>query len=376
MRGQENLKKELFLLINRLEKLRSLLQQEGYDAALIVPGSNFFYLTGLTMNLSERVTMAVFPVEGEPFVICPQLEAEKIRRITGIQKTFAWTDEEGPLMATEAAFAESHLAGKVIACEYRATRLLEWDLILTAMKNQVTIKPLDTILNKMRSVKEEEEISLMCKAVICVEEALKSAQALMKPGVTELEVAALLERTIRAFGGSGGGSVISGERGCLPHAITSDKALAEGETVILDIVAKYQGYTADITRTFAIGELPAELKKIYRIVQEAQEYSRQNSRPGMSGEALDALARDQITAAGYGVYFIHRSGHGLGLDTHEEPYVVKGNHIPFEIGNVFTIEPGIYLPGLGGVRIEDDAVMVAGGVRIITGFPRDLIVLT
>ncbi|MCE5195752.1 MAG: Xaa-Pro peptidase family protein [Negativicutes bacterium] len=362
-------------MINRLEKLRFLLQQSGFDAALIVPGSNFFYLTGLTMNLSERVTMAVFPVQGEPFVVCPQLEAEKIRRITGIVQIFTWTDEEGPQKACEAAFHASHLAGKVIACEYRSTRLLEWDLILTAMNHQVSIRALDPILNQMRSVKEEEEISLICKAVICVEEALKAAQATMRPGVTELEVAALLEKTIRAFGGSGGGSVISGERGCLPHAITSDKALAEGETVILDIVAKYQGYTADITRTFAIGELSAELKKIYRIVQEAQEFARQNSKPGMTGEELDALARDQITAAGYGAYFIHRSGHGLGLDTHEEPYLVKGNQIPFAIGNVFTIEPGIYLPGLGGVRIEDDAVMTAGGARILTGFSRDLITL-
>src|SRR5665647_792689 len=193
MRLQDNLEKELFLLMNRLEKLRSLLQQDGYDAAVIVPGSNFLYLTGLAMNLSERVTMAVFPVFGEPFVICPQLEAEKIRRITGIQKTFAWTDEEGPQKATKAAFTENNLAGKVIACEYRTTRLLEWDLIMTSLSNQVTIKPLDTILNTMRTVKEEEEIALMCKAVICVEEALKAAQAMMKPGVTELEVAALLE---------------------------------------------------------------------------------------------------------------------------------------------------------------------------------------
>lgn len=361
--------------MNRIETMKKRMQVAHLDAAVLVPGSNFFYLTGLTMHLSERITMAVIPVRGDAFVICPKLEAEKIRRITGIEKIYPWTDEEGPHQAAHQAFRESKLSGKNLACEYRATRLLEWDLILKALENQVQIKPLDDILNQMRTVKEEQEIASIEKAVVCVEEALKAAQAFMKPGVKEIEVAALLESTIQKFGGSGGGSVISGERGCLPHAITSDKALAEGETVILDIVAKYQGYTADITRTFAIGKLPDELKKIYHVVLEAQAYARAHSKPGMSGEELDALARDKITEAGYGEYFIHRLGHGLGLETHEEPYVVKGNKIPFVVGNVFTIEPGIYVPGLGGVRIEDDAVMIPGGVRILTHYPRELIEL-
>lgn len=361
--------------MSRVETMKQKMSQVGFAAAVIVPGSNFFYLTGLTMHLSERITMAVFPLEGESFVICPKLEAEKIRRITGIEKTYAWTDEEGPRNAAKQAFSDAKLAGKKIACEYRATRLLEWDLIMKALDQNVKIEPLDEILNQMRTVKDDQEIALMEKAVICVEEALKAAQAMMKPGVKELEVAALLESTIQKFGGSGGGSVISGERGCLPHAITSDKELAEGETVILDIVAKYKGYTADITRTFAIGTLPEEMKKIYHVVLEAQAYARAHSRPGMTGEELDALARDKITEAGYGEYFIHRTGHGLGLETHEEPYVVKGNKVPFEVGNAFTIEPGIYVPGLGGVRIEDDAVMIPNGVKILTHYPRELIEL-
>jgi Xaa-Pro aminopeptidase len=361
--------------MSRVETLKKLMLEAKLDAAVIVPGPNFFYLTGLTMHLSERITMAVFPVQGEAFVICPKLEAEKIRRITGIEKTYPWADEDGPQKAAHLAFKESNLSGKNIACEYRATRLLEWDLILKALENKVKINPLDAILNQMRTVKDEQEIAFMEKAVLCVEEALKAAQTFMKPGVKELEIAALLESTIQKFGGSGGGSVISGERGCLPHAITSDKALAVGETVILDIVAKYKGYTADITRTFAIGKLPDELSKIYQIVLEAQTYARAHSKPGMTGEELDALARDKITEAGYGEYFIHRSGHGLGLETHEEPYVVKGNQVPFVVGNAFTIEPGIYVPGLGGVRIEDDAVMIPGGVKILTHYPRELIVL-
>lgn len=361
--------------MNRVETMKQKMSAVGLDAAVIVPGPNFFYLTGLTMHLSERITMTVYPVSGEPFVICPKLEAEKIRRITGIEKTYPWSDEEGPMGAARQAFAESGLSETTIGCEYRATRLLEWDLILQALQQKVTIRPLDDILNQMRTVKDEEEIALIEKAVICVEEALKAAQAMMKPGVKESEVAGLLERTIRQFGGSGGGSVISGERGCLPHAITSDKELTNGETVILDIVAKYSGYTADITRTFAIGELSPEMKRVYETVLHAQAFARTHSKPGMTGEELDALARDKITEAGYGEYFIHRTGHGLGLETHEEPYVVKGNRVPFEVGNVFTIEPGIYVPGLGGVRIEDDAVMVPGGVRILTGYPRELIVL-
>lgn len=361
--------------MNRVATFKERMKKEGFAAGALVPGPNFFYLTGLRMGLSERVTMAVFSVEGEDFVICPKLEAEKIKRMTGIEKIYSWTDEEGPKGAAALAFKESNLQNRVLGLEYGITRLLEWDLIVKSLDGKVEIKASDEILSNMRAVKDEEEIALMEKAVICVEEALEAAQGMMKPGVTENEVAALLEATIRKFGGSGGGSVISGERGCLPHAITSDKELEKGDAVIIDIVAKYQGYTADITRTFAIGKLPAELEKIYHIVYEAQAYARAQSKPGMTGEELDALARDKITEAGYGEYFIHRTGHGLGLETHEVPYVVKGNKKPFVVGNAFTIEPGIYVPGLGGVRIEDDAIMIPNGVKIITTYPRELIEL-
>ncbi|NLN83791.1 MAG: aminopeptidase P family protein [Firmicutes bacterium] len=361
--------------MTRIEQLKQRMAEQNLAAGIVVPGPNFFYLTGLGMRLSERITMVVFTLSGDDFVVCPQLEAEKIRRITGIEKIYPWSDEEGPKKAATEALVASGLKGKKVAMEFGTARLLEWDLVRNVLDKDVEIENFDEILEGMRAIKDQDEIALMEKAVVCVEEALKAAQAFMKPGVKENEVSALIEATIRKFGGTGGGSVISGERGCLPHAITSDKELEEGDGVIIDIVAKYQGYTADITRTFAIGKLPAELEKIYNIVYQAQAHARAKSKPGMTGEELDALARDKITEAGYGEYFIHRTGHGLGIETHEAPYVVKGNHVPFEVGNAFTIEPGIYVPGLGGVRIEDDAVMVPGGVRILTGYPRELIVL-
>ena len=357
----------------RLENLKKHLVQEGYQAAAIVPGANFLYLTSLPMHTSERVTLAIIPVEGDPFVICPKLEAEKIFRVTG-WKVYPWTDEEGPAGAAKNAFTDSKLAGATIACEFLQMRLLEQDLILNSLDN-VKITNIDYILEGMRASKDEDEVALMRKAVICVEKALEGAQKVMKPGITEAQVSKLLSEIIAEYGGTGGGTVISGERGCLPHAITSERAMEVGEMVIIDIVARYQGYTADITRTFAIGDPNPELEKIYNIVYEAQKFCRENALVGMTGEQIDALCRDYITQAGYGEFFIHRTGHGLGLETHEAPYVVKGNQRPFTKGTTFTIEPGIYVPGLGGVRIEDDAYMVDEGVLSLTGFPRELIVL-
>ena len=361
--------------MSRLETLKKTLMHEGFDAAVIMPGTNLFYLTSLNMHTSERVTIAVIPVSGEPFVVAPLLEAEKVRRITGWPTVYGWADEEGPFHAIEKSFNEHGLKGKNLACEYLLMRLLEYTQIKRALNQDVVIGNADPILEGMRSSKDADEVALMEKAVICVEEALAAAQKMMKPGVRENEVSQLISDTIAAHGGVGGGSVISGERGCLPHAITSDKPLEDGDFVIIDTVARYQGYAADITRTFAIGTPNEELKKIYDIVYAAQKHCRENAKPGMTGEEIDALCRDYITAAGYGEYFIHRTGHGLGLEVHEAPYVVKGNTRPFTVGTTFTIEPGIYVPGLGGVRIEDDAFLVEGGMRSLTNFPRELIVL-
>ncbi len=358
--------------MTRLERIRCMAAENNIAAVVLVPGTNFFYFTDLGMKLSERITAAFIPVEGEPFVICPKLEAEKVRA-TGWQ-VFAWSDEAGPHGVAKEVLNKYGLAGKILACEYQTMRLMEKAMLERALGN-VTVIDADPLLAEMRMVKDADEAAKMETAAKVVEAAVEAARQVLRPGVTEYEVSLAIQQTIRAHGGVGDCTVVSGLRGSSAHASTSNKAIENGETVIVDIWGTHQGYYGDITRTFAIGEISDELKKIYQVVYDAQAHARASSKPGMNGEELDALARDYITEHGYGDYFIHRTGHGLGLDVHEEPYVVKGNHRPFVPGNAFTIEPGIYVPGVGGVRIEDDAIMTQDGCHILTNYPRELIVI-
>lgn len=347
-------------------------RDNGIAAVVLVPGTNFFYFTNLGMKLSERITAAFIPAGAEPFIICPKLEAEKVRA-TGWQ-VFTWSDEDGPHEATREVLNRYELAGKTVACEYQTMRLMERAMLEHAL-GTVSVVNADRLLSEMRMVKDADEIAKMEKAAKVVDAAVDAAKQVLKPGITEYEVGLVIQQTIRSHGGIGDCTVVSGLRGSSAHASTSNKVIQEGETVIVDIWGTHQGYYGDITRTFAIGEISDELRAIYQIVYDAQEHARLSSKPGMNGEELDALARGHITRHGYGEYFIHRTGHGLGLDVHEEPYVVKGNHRPFAPGNAFTIEPGIYVPGVGGVRIEDDAIMTEDGCHILTSYPRELIVI-
>lgn len=167
-------------------------------------------------------------------------------------------------------------------------------------------------------------------------------------------------------------SIASGPRSAVPHAGTTDRVLQAGEVVWMDFGCQYKGYKGDITRTFPVGKVTGKLADIFRICLEAQARVRSDVRPGMSGAQVDAIARAYIAARGYGPQFTHRTGHGLGLEVHEEPYIVGSNHQPLPAGTTFTVEPGIYLPGLGGVRVEDDVLMTESGLESLTQYPRDL----
>jgi Xaa-Pro aminopeptidase len=165
--------------------------------------------------------------------------------------------------------------------------------------------------------------------------------------------------------------VASGPRSAIPHANTTDRTIEDGDPVWIDIVVFYEGYVADITRSCFAGKPTKEMRAVYQAVYEAQERGRTLARPGMTGAEIDALCRDHIERAGFGPYFTHRTGHGIGLDVHEEPYIVKSNKIPLAADMAFTVEPGVYLPGKGGVRIEDDVILTESGSRTLTSCPRE-----
>ncbi len=369
----------------RVARLIERARGQGLDGVVIMPGPNLFYLTGLDMHLSERTTMLFLPVHGEAFAFCPAFEAERVTTGAGVSKVFAWGEEEGPLPVLKHALGATGLAHGVLGIEFRYMRVLERELLAQAVKSlpaamgqsavEFRYEDAGAILAELRMAKDANELKLMQQAAALVDAGAKAAHEFIKPGVTELQVAAYMEQELQKLGAEGPFhiNVASGPRSAIPHAGSTDRVLQEGELVWVDFVYNYKGYAGDITRTYPVGKVSGQLAEIFQICLEAQTKARTEARPGMTGAEVDAIARDYISAKGYGQFFTHRTGHGLGLEVHEEPYIVGSNHRPLAVGNTFTIEPGIYLPELGGVRIEDDVVLEAGGARSLTQYPRDLL---
>jgi Xaa-Pro aminopeptidase len=225
------------------------------------------------------------------------------------------------------------------------------------------------IVEELRMTKDESELQIMREAAAIADNTFAYILGQIKPGMREREVAWLMEQHMRELGASGPSFetiVASGERSALPHGIASDRIIGSGELVKLDFGAKYKGYCSDLTRTVALGVVPDELKRIYAIVLEAQQRALDGIKAGMTGKEADAIARTHIANAGYGDRFGHGTGHGLGIDIHEAPTLSPRGEHALVPGMIVTIEPGIYLPGLGGVRIEDDVIVTVDGVHRLT----------
>lgn len=365
----------------RWQRLMEEIEKEGLAGLALVPGPNFFYMTGLRMGLSERPTLCVVTRDGRVTFLMPQLEARKGDAVVtaladaGVELQFsveAFSDEEGPSLAFAKVFGAT-APGDKWALEFRNMRLLELSLMKESM-GDFPWTDAGEILKKMRMIKDEGELRSMEKACALADLGADIARRLLSPGKMASEIAIEVERQLKAKGAQAVGmSLATGVDTSLPHAGTSSRPIADGDLAWLDLTVSVDGYWGDITRTYAIGSVSDELKRIFQVVLEAQENARTKARPGMSGAEIDALARDVIASYGYGDYFIHRTGHGLGLEIHEDPYVVASNDIPLPVGSTFTIEPGIYIPGKGGVRIEDDVVLTDKGVRSLTSYPRDLL---
>lgn len=238
--------------------------------------------------------------------------------------------------------------------------------------------PLSGVVEKIRLIKNEQEIKILKEAADIADAAFKHILDFIKPGVTELEVANELEFFMRKIGATSSSFetiVASGYRSAMPHGVASEKVIEKGDFVTLDFGAYYKGYCSDITRTIAVGNPDEKLKEIYNIVLEAQMKGIEEIKAGLKGKEADAITRDYIKAKGYGDYFGHSTGHGLGLEIHEGPTLSSRSENILEPGMVVTVEPGIYLPGLGGVRIEDDIVITENGNKLLTHSAKELIIL-
>lgn len=357
----------------RFDRVQAALAEDPFDALVLIPGPNYRYVSGVSLHHSERLNLLVVPPSGRSAALAPRLEAPALE---GLDLTlFTWRDEEGPERALRALVRDLKLEDTRLGIEYAQMRCGEAERLRAAVP-RARLVPADDLLSSLRLVKDEDEATAMRRAIAITERALAATIATIHPGQTEAEVAAELQVQLLRAGSQASAFnplVVSGARSANPHFGPSDKPLEPGDVVILDCGATWGGYVGDITRCVALEPVPEEIVVIYDLCRAANAAGREAMAPGVSCEAVDDAARTVIERGGYGPRFIHRTGHGLGLESHEPPYLVAGNRELLQAGMVCTVEPGIYIPDLGGVRVEDDMLVITRGSESLTGFSRDLI---
>ena len=360
---------------DRIQRLQNMME-ERYDAALITPGTNFFYLSGLSPAATlERLFLLVVPESGEPQILAPMLYKAELED-SWIEDKIFWEDSENPYEKLMNIFKEIPFNKGVLLIENTMPSIFL--LNIEKRLSNYKFETLGDIIKELRIRKDDEEISYLKQAAKIVDDVFYSLIEDGLKGKNEKEIGRKIEELIYEFGGDGisfSPIVASGPNGANPHHTPGKRIIKEGDLVILDYGAKYNGYCSDITRTVAVGKISEEALRVYEIVKEAQENAFNNSKVGVRAKDIDSGAREVISSYGYGKYFTHRTGHGLGLDVHEPPFITPTNDELIQNGMIFTIEPGIYLPGKFGVRIEDDIAIIEGGGIRLTNADRKLISL-
>jgi Xaa-Pro dipeptidase len=361
---------------SRLDGLNRSLHTSGLDAVILNPGPTLTHLTGLRFHLMERPVVLMFARDQEPAIVLPELELQKVASLSYPLQVFAYPENPSEW---EAAFRRAAQAlgldGKRIGVEPRQLRLLEFRHV-QAGAPEADYPDASDVLSALRLKKDRTEVEAMRRAVKIAQDALEAAIPLVKIGMTEKELSSELVVQLLKHGSEPetpfSPIVSGGPNAANPHASPSERKLQAGDLLVVDWGATYDGYISDLTRTFAVGEVDEEYQKIHRIVQEANAAGRAAAGPGVPCADVDKAARDVIEKAGYGPYFTHRTGHGIGMEGHEEPYMRGDNMQLLEPGMAFTVEPGIYLPDRNGVRIEDNVVITETGTDVLSDMPREV----
>ena len=360
---------------NRLHAAAAAAADAGLAGLVITPGYDLRYLIGSRAETFERLTALVIPISGEPTVVVPRLELASLRESAAVELALPvrdWVDGEDPYDLVLAALGGAPVATAVTDA-MPALHLLP----LTAKLGELPVLATD-VLRTLRMIKDPAEIDALRKAGAAIDRVHARVPEFLAPGRTEADVAADIDKAIVAEGHSAAAFIIvgSGPHGADPHHEVSDRELQFGDIVVVDIGGPYEpGYNSDSTRTYSLGEPSPEVAEQYSILQRAQQVAVQAVRPGVTAEQVDAAARDVLADAGLADYFVHRTGHGIGLSVHEEPYIVAGNDLPLQPGMAFSVEPGIYFPGKWGARIEDIVIVTADGAEPVNHRPHELMVV-
>jgi Xaa-Pro dipeptidase len=361
---------------SRLEKLNASLRTSGLDAVALNPGPTLKYLTGLNFHLMERPVVLLVAPGNDPVIVLPELELPKVDSFPFKVQAFAYGENPSEWgQAFRNAAQALGLDGMRIGVEPRAMRLLEFRYIKTGAP-EAEYPDASDVLSQLRLKKDKAEVEAMRRAVRIAQDALEATIPSIKIGMTERELSSELVMQLLKHGSESelpfAPIVSGGPNSANPHASPSERKLRAGDMLVVDWGAGYDGYISDLTRTFAVGEVDAEYAKIHKIVQASNAAGRAAAVPGAPCANVDKAARDVIEKAGYGKYFTHRTGHGIGMEGHEDPYMRGDNMQLLEAGMAFTVEPGIYLTDRNGVRIEDNMVITEDGADCLSDMPREM----
>lgn len=361
------------ILKQRQIKVCKLMKEKELKAIILSPSVNMSYLTGFSTSFGERFFVSILFDTGEIVFIVPKLYEQEVRERVNCDRILSWEDSQNPVEFLEKIAEEYELEECNISIE-DTMWYLSFEKISKNL-NEVCYSPASEIVGEVRAVKSKSELEKMRKASELSDLALNNTIKKIKVGMREVEVKEALENEMNALGlieTSFNTIIGSGSNSALPHHTAGDRVLQQGDAVVIDFGGVYEGYCSDMTRTFVIGEYNEEFKKVYEIVKEAQTRATNAVKPGIKASEIDKIARNYIKEKGYGEYFVHRTGHSIGLEVHENPSLSDIDNSILSAGMVFSIEPGIYIPEKFGVRIEDSVIVTEEGVEVINKFSKEL----
>lgn len=353
----------------RVDRARAVMGD--VDALALSVGADLPYLTGYTAMPLERLTMLVVPRVGEATLVVPQLEAPRVEPHPDVFAIRPWSETEDPIGIVAGLLAGARRVA--IGDQTWATFLLQ----LQERLPEVSFTPASQIIAELRMRKDLDEVALLRAAGAAADRVAELLASERFAGRTERQISRLIADLLVAEGHDTADFAIvaAGPNGASPHHEPTDRTIEPGDAVVCDFGGSYRGYHSDTTRMFVVGEPPDGFVEAFEVLRVAQDLAVAAVRPGVTAESVDAVARGVIADAGYGEYFIHRTGHGIGLDVHEHPYIVAGDSTVLEPGMTFSIEPGIYLPGRFGMRIEDIVAVTTDGAERLNQSARDVVVV-
>ncbi len=357
----------------RLEKARRLMAENKLDALMLTGGTSMVYFTGMQWGNSERLTCAIIPAKGNAFIVTPKFEEErtieqaKLGPLGAETRVLTWEEHENPYERVAQGLRDLGVSTGAIGIEETVKYVFSAG-VGSAAPN-IRVMSGTPVSAGCRIVKDEHELALMRHASAVTLKAYEAAYKSLKEGMTQGDFAKLVSLAHDRLGYSGSAGVQVGEFSALPHGSVTPQTVREGSILLIDGGCKVEGYSSDISRTFVLGKATDRMKQVFDVELRAQTAALKAAKPGVPCEAVDAAARKVIEDGGFGPaykYFTHRVGHGMGMDGHEWPYLVKGNALPLAPGMTFSDEPGIYIPGEFGIRLEDDMYITADGAGLFT----------